>query len=410
MGSPRALELLYIGAVVPDCPPYNGKAFSRAGNLAQLGLLGGLASAGLSPSTILTQRPMQAFPGGRKLFVKKRTVKLDNGHKAELIPFVNLPIFRPLIVGLYIVAALIKWALTTRRGQTRIVFTFNLTEPSGIFTLFAARLTGARAIAWINDINLPGETVPNNWMRRLDLWLHKKLLPRFDGLIVVTERIANDFAPNSRSICVDGGVRAETIRAPEDLEGLSRATTSFVIVAAGSLDEQNGIEEILGAFALLREPFYKLSIAGSGPLAEKVIQAHLKDSRIDYRGFLGHDQIQELYRSAGVLINMRLTSRVRTPYFFPSKLLEYMASGTPVITTCTGHVEEQYGNYVYMLRDETPEGLASMLRYVEELGPDLRCRKGLAAHRAMSLTGTWAARAKKVADFVQNISLTKTSS
>jgi glycosyltransferase involved in cell wall biosynthesis len=397
----RVPDFFYLGTVIPDCPPYNGKAFSRAGNLAQLGLLRGLASIGSAPSRILTQRPLESFPGSRTLFVRKQCTELETGQIAELIPFFNLPIIRPIMVGLYVFITLIRWSRKLPRGSHKLVFTFNLTEPSGLFTLIASRLIGARAIAWINDINLPGETVPGNWMRRLDFWLHKKIMPRFDGLVVVNKNIAKDFAPNSRFICIDGGVRSQIVYAPNVQNNVCQSRTFFCIVAAGSLDDQNGIAEILDAFALLKEPFYKLKIAGAGPLKGRIQEAQLKDPRIEYCGYLDHEQIQELYQSADLLINMRLSNRIKTPYFFPSKLLEYMASGTPVITTFSEHIQEQYSNFVFILKDETPEGLANMIRYVKGIGNELSRQKGLAAHEAMRLFGTWETRAKVVVEFIQ---------
>ncbi len=54
--------------------------------------------------------------------------------------------------------------------------------------------------------------------------------------------------------------------------------------------------------------------------------------------------------TADVLIDMRLTEALNTKYSFPSKLMEYLASGTPVITTCTGHVEEEFADIAYLLK------------------------------------------------------------
>jgi len=397
------LALAYIGAVVPDRAPYNGKAFSRAGNMAQLGLLHGLAAAGVAPAIILTQRPLQAFPGSRTIYATKKLTQLEPGLSAELIPFFNMPVIRPIVVGSYVFLALIRWAWRMNEASNKIILTFNLTEPAGVFTLLAARLIRARAVAWINDINVPGQTVSNNWMRRLDFWLQNKLLPRFDGLVVVNEEIVNDFAPKQRFVCVDGGVRSEMLLDSEVEPTRKKERTFFTIVAAGSLDDQNGIIEILKAFSLLKEPFYRLRIAGSGPLKARVQEAELKDSRIEYCGYLSHDQVRELYRSADVLINMRLTERVKTPYFFPSKLLEYMASGVPVITTCTGHVEKRYGDLVFMLRNETAEGLAEMVRFVAGLDDEQRCRRGAIAREYMRLHGTWEARAKIILGFVHHL-------
>ncbi len=32
-------------------------------------------------------------------------------------------------------------------------------------------------------------------------------------------------------------------------------------------------------------------------------------------------------------------------------MMEYLASGVPVISTCTGHVEEEFGAFTYLLRE-----------------------------------------------------------
>ena len=116
-------------------------------------------------------------------------------------------------------------------------------------------------------------------------------------------------------------------------------------------------------------------------------------------------QVRGLYRSADVLINMRPTKRIKTPYLFPSKLLEYMASGVPVITTCTGHVEKRYGDLVFMLRNETAAGLAEMVRFVAALDEEQRSCRGATAREYMRRHGTWEARAKKVVEFIRNLGI-----
>jgi len=51
-------------------------------------------------------------------------------------------------------------------------------------------------------------------------------------------------------------------------------------------------------------------------------------------------------------------------YSFPSKTMEYMASGTPVLTTVLPGMPKEYHPYVFLLEDETADGIADMLTKV----------------------------------------------
>jgi glycosyltransferase involved in cell wall biosynthesis len=402
------LALVFVGSLVPDQPDFRNLAFNRAGNMFQENLLLGLKKAGLPASLILSQRPLRTFPFSRRLWAKPGKVDSNNGLPIVLIPFLNLPLFRPVSVGLAVLVKLVLWGWKNRGATHRIVYSFNLTEPPGFFSLFGARLIRARAIASVNDINIPGETVAATLSRRLDFYLHKKLLPRFDGLVVVNKCIIEHFAPSTPFVRMEGGVNEAFFqRVLSCTRRLNEKGTQFTIVSAGTLYKINGIMEILEAFALLSGTGYRLRIAGSGPLSEKVKQAAKADPRIEYCGYLSFEKLMELYASADVLINMRLTKTLKTEYFFPSKVLEYLASGTPVITTCTGHVEEDYSGFVFLLKDESPQGLARIIREVAAMEPDSRVQKGRAAQAYIKKHKTWAVQGQRAFEFIRDLCYSK---
>jgi len=147
---------------------------------------------------------------------------------------------------------------------------------------------------------------------------------------------------------------------------------------------------------------YRLRIAGTGPLEGRIRQAAEADRRIEYCGYLAFEQVLELYDTADVLVNMRLTQRMRTGYFFPSKTLEYLASGVPVITTCTGHIADEYAAMAFPLRDESPQGLARMIEHVASLDPEVRRQKGKVAQEYVQRHNTWERQGRRVADFVRS--------
>ena len=68
-------------------------------------------------------------------------------------------------------------------------------------------------------------------------------------------------------------------------------------------------------------------------------------------------------------------------YSFPSKTMEYMASGTPVLTTVLPGMPREYHPYVYLLEDETADGITEKLKAVLENSNETLFRKGTKARR-----------------------------
>ena len=66
-------------------------------------------------------------------------------------------------------------------------------------------------------------------------------------------------------------------------------------------------------------------------------------------------------------------------YSFPSKNMEYMVSGTPVLTTNLPGMPEEYKDYVYLFEDESVQGMARKIREVLSLPTNELYRKGRAA-------------------------------
>jgi glycosyltransferase involved in cell wall biosynthesis len=394
----RVMELAYIGCVVPDTPSFRNRAFSRAGNMFQSNLLDGLKAAGMEPSLVLSCRPLPAYPASRIVVASSARARLSCGIPITLLPILNITPLKQVLLGFSVLLRLLCWGWKHRGASTRVVYTFNLTVPPAMFTLLAGRLIRAKAVASVNDINVPGETVPRTWTWRLDYYLHKLLLPCFDALVVVSRDIIDDFAPGVPHVRVEGGIVPDMV-AP--VRPAQRDT--FDVVFAGGMEAVNGVEPMLQAISRIKGDHYRFIFAGSGLLADVVRRAALEDPRIIYRGFLNLSELLPIYAQADVLINMRLTMNMRSRYFFPSKLMEFLASGTPVISTCTGHVEQEFGDLLFLLKDETPDGLANAIRQAEAVGRKERVRIGRKAREYMLQHKTWRAQAGRVSALLTSL-------
>jgi glycosyltransferase involved in cell wall biosynthesis len=399
--SPEDVLFVFLGAVVPIADASSYPGYSVAGNLWQMRLLTALTRNSFLCSKILSARPVPSFPRIRKIWFSSNKAEVENGFSVRFLPFINMGALKTATLGLAAFLNLLKWGWHQRHITPKVIIIYNVNAPHGLFTVLAARILRTKVFAVIADLPVPGHgIIPRTPMRCLDYFLQVKSLPRFDGLIVLTRSIARDFAPQVPFIHMEGAVDPQKMAL---LDGCSEQKHSpqFVVMYAGVLSEFDGIPLLLNAFSLLEGHHYRLLIVGKGPQRTRVEQAVKNDSRISYLGFLPHEQVVGLYRQADLLVNPRPSPHLSTRYVFPSKLIEYLATGKPVITTATADVVEEYGSFVFLLRDETPKGLADLICQVAALQETERLASGETARRYVLNHKTWDVQGQRVADFIR---------
>jgi glycosyltransferase involved in cell wall biosynthesis len=404
------IALAFVGAVVPDEPRYHTPSFSRSGNNFQVQLIQGLARRGTFDIEVFSARQIPSYPRSATVWMPADREYLDGTILVRLLPFPNLTLLKQFVIGVGVLFSLIFWGWRKRKLGDRVVLTYNVTMPPGVFTLLGARLARAKAVVSVNDINIPGETVPSSTLWRLDIHLQRWLLPKFDGHFAVSDDIARDFFPGRPFVRMEGGVDSVFLDRTRRTSDSSRRTDgAFIFASAGWLNEANGIPIVLAAFAMVPRGDFRLRVAGMGPLRPMVEEAARRDSRIEYLGMLDAEGVAGLYRTADVLLNIRLTKGMDTRYLFPSKLIEYLASGVPTITTSVGHVEDEFSRLVYVLRDETAEGLASILSSVAARSSDERTRLASEARTYVATNKSWDAQAAKVDEYLRKVVLSKSA-
>lgn len=392
----RDVALAFVGSLVPDTAEFHNPAFSRAGNMFQLNLLAGLARAGLTCSAILSAQPTPSFPRSSLLWSGLRRVRVPEGLEVTLLPFLNVSPLKQVFVSIFALFFLVRWALSNR-SRARVIQCYNLTVPNGWFIWLAGRLTRSQVHVCLADINVPGETVPKSLSHQVDYELQRRLIPRLDGHVVIASKIMEHFAPGRRYLKLLGGVSSQVV-------GRTRSARNrpaeFTVVFAGALTDVNGVDLLLSALTRLPDMQLRLRIAGVGPCLSLVEQATKRDPRIEYCGYCSHDEVLRLYSTADLLLNIRLTKTVDTSYLFPSKLLEYLATGVPVLTTVMGDVADEFGDFVYLLEEETAEGLA---RGISEIAQAPATERDALGERAVAYVKdqlTWDSQAVKVRSYI----------
>ena len=136
------------------------------------------------------------------------------------------------------------------------------------------------------------------------------------------------------------------------------------VIYAGGLYEQYGVLALIEAFRKVEGRDLRLILYGSGPMADKMDDYMALDSRLEYRGLRPNKEIVEAELSATLLINPRPTHEEFVKYSFPSKNMEYMASGTPLLTTNLPGMPKEYHKYVYLFDKEDPHSMSKVLNKI----------------------------------------------
>jgi glycosyltransferase involved in cell wall biosynthesis len=233
----------------------------------------------------------------------------------------------------------------------------------------------------------------------------KWLVPRFDGRIVITDRIAEDYAKGQHALVVDGGITNGVISRLFPLRIHNKgASRQFRMLCAGTLWKGNGVELLLDAMSLISDPDIELWFAGPGDSSrDKIKERQEKDDRIVYKGLLDHDALFRLYADADLLLNIRLTQSLNTAYLFPSKMLEYLLVGKPVLSTSVAHIEKEYGNYCYILKEETSEALADKILSIKQIPEVDRIGLGSRARDFMLKNRTWDAQGRRISEYLKGL-------
>lgn len=176
-----------------------------------------------------------------------------------------------------------------------------------------------------------------------------------------------------------------------------------VILYTGNLSRQYGILELLNAFHQIKKDNYRLYICGRGDGEAEVLKFAAKDARIKFFGVVPHDEVLTLQQQVSVLINPRSSRGEYTKYSFPSKTMEYLASGTPTVMCHLPAIPQEYDEYIYYITDENAEGIKAKLLEVCEKSDEELYEFGKRASDFIKNEKNAFVQTKKIVDLINNI-------
>lgn len=274
--------------------------------------------------------------------------EVEGGACYRYLPAIRNPVLKAVWVG---VGTFFKTLFLIRKDSAVIVDGLNrVTALSG---MLAARLRRVPCIGIVTD--LPDMLSGSNLSKKMANFV----IRHCTGYVLLTEAMNGYLNRENKPYVILEGHADITMESR--IPSMEKKSKPRVCFYAGGVSKQYGLGNLVEGFQKANPENAVLHIYGPGDYVKELQKIAQTDPRIFYGGMLLNSEIVEKEMEATLLINPRPTEEEYVKYSFPSKTMEYMASGTPVLTTVLPGMPKEYHPHVYLLEDETADGIARKL-------------------------------------------------
>jgi len=304
------------------------------------------------------------------------------------LPAIRNPILKAAWVGF---GTFFRTLTLGNRDSAVIVDCLN--RVTALSAMLAARLSGKQCIGIVTDLpDMLGGS-------RFSKGIANFVIRRCTGYILLTQAM-NDYLNKKGKpyVILEGH---SDIAMADRVPSMEKKASPRVVFYAGGVSRQYGLANLVDGFRMANPENTRLHIYGPGDYVKELQKIAEEDERIFYGGMLLNTEIVEKEQEATLLVNPRPTDEEYVKYSFPSKTMEYMASGTPVLTTVLPGMPKEYHPYVYLLEEETADGIAGMLKEVLKNSDETLFRKGNEARRFVLEQKNNVIQARKILEMLE---------
>ena len=370
------MEILYLSALaskklIADAhrkdPRFSGYAVQKFSRL----LAEGMAQNGASVSVLSSF----FLPSSGIIWHHKNEVA-NNVHY-KYISSLKIGAIRHIWIIVHCFVYVFLWGLFQKKNKAIICDVLNVSQCLG--AVAAARIIGLKRVGIVTDIPgmVPGKKISDIYKSK-EVRVCMKYIPHFTHYVLLTKQMNSIVNPKNKPYIIMEGLVDSRLEIPER----NKKESKRIAIYAGGLREEYGLKLLVEGFLKAAVDNSELWIYGSGAYSEELHNYSQQFDSIKFFGVHPNEEIVETEMSATLLINPRPTKEELTQYSFPSKNMEYMVSGTPVLTTILPGMPEEYYEYVYLFdQGETIDGYASVIKRVLSLPEKELKQKGKAARQ-----------------------------
>ncbi len=366
------MRVIYIASVFDDeClnKRFGGKSvLPYAANKYNTLLFEGIVKNGVQ-TDVLSVVPInrQNYP---KPFFKGYTVKRD-GLNIRYLSQLNLPMLKNIfnIMG--------GFFRTLFAPKGTVIIYDVLVVSASMGALCAAKIRKFKKLGIVTDLPKFQPISKNSLL----LKMNDQVVGDSDGYVFLTKQMNDEVNVANKPYIVLEGHASEDMK---DKKHLPFTGGEKNVIYAGAIEKIYGLEMLCKAFLDIARPGETLHVFGNGDYAEELRLLAEENENLVYHGNRPNSEIVEAELGATLLVNPRPTDGEYTKFSFPSKTLEYMVSGTPVLSSRLEGIPDEYEDYIFYFDENTKESLGRRMREILDLSPEELAEKGASA-RAFAL-------------------------
>lgn len=334
--------------------------------------------------------PMSRKISSKTLWFEKK--EIEDKIEYSYVPFINIKILRQLCIFIFTIFKIIKELCEDKREKVFICDILNTTVSAT--TLVLSKIFKFKCIAIVTD--LPRYMGKEN---RIGKKINQYLENQYDAYILLTEQMNTVINKRNKPCIIIEGV-TDSYMNDIDVNQINKYKEK-VCIYAGGLYEEYGVKNLVDAFTQLESSNIRLKLYGSGELDEYLKQ--IDDERIEFLGVVDNKKIVQEELKASLLINPRFTDQEYTKYSFPSKNMEYMSTGTAVLSTRLEGIPKEYFKYMYYFENENVDGMKKKLEEILARDISELNKKGLEAREFVLKYKNDQIQAKKILKLIEEI-------
>lgn len=250
-------------------------------------------------------------------------------------------------------------------------------KPATLEFLKYAKKYGIKTFAIITDfvdfLGKPNQSFAEKIKNKIIKYKFYKQFEYTDVFVILTKEMLNKIdIKNCDYVVIDG-----ICQKPDCItQNIDYNADKIIFLYSGAISNQFGLGNLVNGFLMANIPNSELHIYGAGDYVTQLEQICKENSCVKYLGTVINEEMVKLQRKATFLVNPRPVGDEYTKYSFPSKNIEYMCSGRPLITTKLPCLTQDYYQHIFLFEDDTADGIAKSLQKYSIIPNEELTRKG----------------------------------
>lgn len=394
-------DLIFVGGVMPESMfdeiKNMGSNIDYAGNKFQLSLIEGLSEI-YDSITVVSAPLIASYPESKTLIWKGKTIQYKDNVKIIITGYFNLPYVKMLSKCVRIFRNLRK----NIRPCDFIIYSPHSPYIAGSWPFLKKGVKSCFILPDLPEFMRKSSNPIYKVAKKIDHSVIDYCAKRINSYILFSPYMKDRFDIGEKPYTVIEGIYQEPNNGREGRKLVN--SNENVVLYTGRADERYGIGLLLEAFKGIKDASLRLWIRGDGDTIAKVNELSKSDHRIKHIGMLSPEDLRQLQKDAKVLVNPVSSQEEFTKYFFPSKTMEYLASGTPTVMSRLKCMPEEYGKYVFYYDEDTPESIRQKIIEVCNLSPEKIRTRGEEARAFILSEKNNFIQAKKIKTFFEQLS------